>query len=79
MYVQHYVAYRAIQGGANYSSSDWAMFAGDRQLTDSTYVSYGPKPMLESGELPKGRTAAGWLVWEVPRTGKLTLASVSAG
>jgi hypothetical protein len=71
-FLQVYVTYKALKNGASYGSFDWQLFVGDREAKD-TYVSYGPKPFLSSGDLPKGKSAAGWMFWEVPAKGRLTL------
>jgi hypothetical protein len=73
VYIQLYVTYKALQDGVSYNSFDWDVFANDVAVDDFTYVSNGPTPTLNSGELPKGRQAKGWLVYEVPKTGRIVL------
>jgi hypothetical protein len=38
-----------------------------------TFLMNGPEPQLSMGTLPNGRTASGWLVYEVPVSGELRL------
>jgi hypothetical protein len=75
VYVQAFVQYTALGSGASYNLFDWQVYAGDQQLGNaSAYTSNGPKPQLSSGDLPKGRKASGWLIYQVPKRGRITLA-----
>lgn len=75
MFVQLFVEYTALGSGASYNPYDWQVYAGVEQLGNSTaFVSNGPKPELSSGDLPLGRKASGWLVYQVPKSGRITLA-----
>jgi hypothetical protein len=72
-YLQVYVKYRSQKDGSTYNEFDWAIYAAGRQLESYAYTSEGPKPTLSSGSLPKGRTAEGWLIYEVPPRGRVVL------
>jgi hypothetical protein len=79
VYVQAFIQYTALGSGASYNPFDWQVYAGDRQLGNaSAFTSNGPKPELSSGELPKGRKATGWLIYQVPKAGRITLAYLPA-
>lgn len=44
-------------------------------MVDSyAFTIHGPQPDLGSGQLPAGRTAGGWIVYEVPAQGEIILA-----
>jgi hypothetical protein len=72
-YLQVYVTYESLKNAADYGLFDWAIYAGNRQLDSATFTVYGPQRTLESGDLPKGRTAEGWLIYEVPPNRRITL------
>ena len=74
VFVQAFITYIAQQSGASYNQFDWTPYAGDEALESFASVVYGPNPDLGSGDLPKGRKASGWVVYEVPKTGRITLA-----
>jgi len=65
--------YEGLENGATYNPLDWQVFVNDTAVGNFTFVSDGPKPELNSGTLPKGRKASGWVVYEVPKTGKVVL------
>jgi hypothetical protein len=65
--------YEAIEDGATYNSFDWQVFVDGTAVDKFTIVIDGPKPELSSGTLPKGRKAAGWVVYEVPIKGQVIL------
>jgi hypothetical protein len=73
VYIQAYVTYTALQDGVSYNPFDWQVFADGEAVSGFTFVMYGPEPALSSGDLPKGRKASGWLVYEVPAKGKIQL------
>ena len=74
IFLQVYVTYKALQDGASYNQFDWDVFVNDEALQDNiAYASDGPEPELSSGELPKGRVAKGWLLYEVPIKGEVLL------
>jgi hypothetical protein len=73
VYVQVYAKYVSLMDGATYNQFDWAIYADGRQLESLSFALYGPQPELSSGSLPAGRTAEGWLVYEVPPTGEIVL------
>jgi hypothetical protein len=73
VYIQAFVTYAALTDGVTYGPYDWQVFVGGVAVDSFTFVIYGPKPMLGSGTLPKGRKAEGWLVYEIPKTGKVLL------
>ena len=73
IYLAVHYTYQGLEDGATYNPFDWQVFAGDTAVGNFTFVVDGPKPQLESGSLPKSRKASGWLVYEVPKTGKIVL------
>jgi hypothetical protein len=73
VFIQARVTYTALQNGASYNPFDWNVFVDDRAVDSYAFLINGPEPQLSSGDLPKGRTAQGWLVYEVPATGKVVL------
>lgn len=72
-FLQVYVSYVAKQAGASYNEFDWDVFVDDTAVDGFAYASGGPTPELGSGDLPKGRSAKGWLLFEVPKTGRVVL------
>jgi len=75
VYVEMFVEYEALDSGTSFGSFDWQIYGGDVQIADyPAFVSNGPKPELTSGDLPAGRKASGWMVYEVPTGGGITLA-----
>jgi hypothetical protein len=73
IYIEAFLTYTALDNGVDYNPFDWQVFADGVAADDFTYVSYGPKPELASGTLPKGRQASGWVVYEVPTSGEVLL------
>lgn len=73
VFIQARITYTSLQNGATYNPFDWDVFVDDVAVDDYTFVSNGPEPDLGSGELPEGRTAQGWLVYEVPSAGRVVL------
>jgi hypothetical protein len=73
VYLETFVAYEALDDGVNYGSFDWQVFADGTAVDSYTFVSNGPEPTLGSGSLPKGRKASGYIVYEVPATGKILM------
>jgi hypothetical protein len=73
VYMQVYVLYESSKDGSTYNQFDWAIYADGRQLDSYGYALNGPEPDLGSGTLPAGRTAEGWLLYEVPPTGEIVL------
>lgn len=71
VYIELRVTYVAIVDGVDYNPFDWQVFVGGEAVDNSTYVSNGPKPLLSSGTLPKGRKASGYLVYEVGAKGEV--------
>lgn len=71
VYLQFYVTYSALVDGVTYNPYDWQMFVDDVAVTSYTFVQNGPKPALGSGTLPTGRKAQGWIVYEIPKTGRV--------
>jgi hypothetical protein len=65
--------YEALEDGATYNPFDWQVFVDDTAVDNFAFVTDGPKPELNSGTLPKGRKASGWVVYEVPAKGKVVL------
>jgi hypothetical protein len=73
VYMQVYVRYVSSKDASSYNQFDWAIYADGRQLDSYGFAINGPKPDLGSGTLPAGRTAEGWLLYEVPPTGEIVL------
>lgn len=73
IYVQAQISYTALADGATYNPFDWQVFCNDEAVDDYAFVTDGPTPSLSSGTLPKGRKAKGWLVYEVPTSGRCVL------
>lgn len=71
VFVQLRVTYKSLENGASYNPFDWNVFVDGVAVDSYTFVSNGPEPQLGSGELPLGRTAQGFLVYEVPKTGRI--------
>jgi len=74
VFMQVFVEYEAVSSAANYNPFDWAVFADGRAVDTYAFALHGPKPDLSSGQLPAGRSASGWLVYEVPAAGEIILA-----
>lgn len=72
VYIQAFVTYTALDNGVDYNPFDWQVFVGG-EAADNTYVSNGPTPTLDSGTLPKGRKASGWVVHEVAAKGEVRM------
>jgi len=66
-------AYEALEDGAAYSPGDWQAFVDGTAVNNFAFVVNGPQPLLSIGTLPKGRKAAGWVVYEVPTKGQVVL------
>lgn len=73
VFLEAWVSYTALADNASYGSFDWSLFANDTAIDTWAFVVNGPEPTLGSGNLPKGRKAEGWLVYEVPPTGRVLL------
>ncbi len=71
-YVSFLVKYEALTDGANYCSCDWQAFANNAAIGPAFAVG-APDPALQIGDLPKGRTASGWLVFQAPRKSTVLL------
>lgn len=74
VFMQVFVEYVALDDAASFNQFDWQVFADGRLVDDYAFTTNGPKPELSSGQLPRGRTASGWLVYEVPAAGEIILA-----
>ena len=79
MFLQVFVTYKATTAGASYNQFDWSLFADDNAVDGWAFASNGPEPGLSSGDLPKGRTAKGWLLYEVPANAKHIVLSYGGG
>lgn len=67
------VRYQALTDGVTYNPFDFQVFIDGQAVESFTFALYGPEPDLSSGTLPQGRTAEGWLLYEVPPTGEVLL------
>lgn len=72
IFIQAKVTYTALADGVDYNPYDWQVFVDGEAVDSSTFVLNGPET-LDSGTLPKGRKASGWLVYEIPAKGKVLL------
>jgi len=73
VYIEMHVTYRALAQNVDYNPFDWQLYVDDVAIDTFTIVLNGPDPELGSGSLPKGRKAQGWLVYEIPKTGRAVL------
>ena len=69
-----FISYVSKQSGASYDQFDWQVYVNDTAIDCCDLPIDGPTPELGSGDLPKGRKAAGWLDMAVPAHGRITLA-----
>jgi hypothetical protein len=67
-----HVTYKATGPNADYNEWDWGAYVNDVAVSGFAFASNGPKPGLSAGDLPVGKTAAGWVVYEVPAKGHVT-------
>lgn len=67
------VRYEAIAGGVDYNPFDFQVFVDGQAVDGYTFAINAPEPQLSSGTLPAGRTAEGWLLYEVPPEGEVLL------
>jgi hypothetical protein len=72
-FVVAFITYKAFRDGIRFGAADWQLFVGTTLVTGFQFNIYGPKPRLEFGTLPAGRTGSGWLMFEVPKTGEVRL------
>ena len=68
-----YITYKATGSNADYNLFDWNVYVNDTAVDNFAYVLHGPSPELGSGDLSVGKMAAGWIVWEVPSKGHVTI------
>jgi hypothetical protein len=73
VYMAAKVRYEALDDGVSYGSFDFQVFVDGRAVEGFAFATHGPEPDLSSGTLPQGRTAEGWLLYEVPPTGEVLL------
>lgn len=73
VFVQAKVTYEALADGVDYNPFDWAVFVDGNAVDNYAFVSDGPKPDLNSGTLPKGRKASGYVVYEVAPKGEVLM------
>jgi hypothetical protein len=69
-----YVKYRSLLSGTSFGPHEWQLFVNDDAITDQAFMFYAPEPALSYGSLPKGTSVSGWIHWEVPKTGRVTIA-----
>ena len=72
-FIQAKVTYEALADGVDYNPFDWQVFVDGQAVDNTSFVVDGPKPDLNSGTLPKGRTASGYVVYEVPPAGEVLM------
>jgi hypothetical protein len=73
IYIQARISYTASTNGVDYNPYDWQVFVAGVAVSNSAFVLDGPKPDLNSGTLPQGRKASGYVVYEVPVNGEVLL------
>lgn len=73
VFIQAKVTYESLKDGASYNQFDWQVFCAGQAIDNWAFVTAGPQPDLGSGTLPKGRTASGWVVYEVPAAGEVRM------
>jgi hypothetical protein len=74
VYLSVLLEYEALADMARYGPTDWQAFVGDRAFGGRTYVGNALEPELAAGgTLPAGRTATGWVIFEVPPRGEVRL------
>ena len=74
LFLAFHVTYKATGPNADYNPLDWGVYVNDEIDQVDTFVSNGPKPELSVGDLPQGKTASGWIVQEIPPTGRVVIA-----
>ncbi len=74
VYLAFQVTYKATRPDATYGSADWSVYVDDNVREGLTSVRNGPKPELPDGSLPVGQSVSGWVVQEVPATGRVVVA-----
>ena len=67
------VRYEALTNGVDYNPFDFQIFVDGQAVESYAFATNGPEPELSSGTLPEGRSAEGWLLYEVPPTGEVLL------
>ena len=73
VFISAKVTYAALTNGVDYNPFDWQVFCGGVAVQSFTMVLSGPKPALSSGTLPNGRSASGYVVYEVPAKGEVRM------
>jgi hypothetical protein len=74
VFMQVFIEYVALADAASFNQFDWDVFVDGRIIDNWAFATNGPEPTLSSGQLPSGRTASGWALWEVPAAGDVVLA-----
>lgn len=74
VYLAYHVTYTATGPNADYNPYDWQVYVNDTAADNITFVEHGPTPELGSGQLPQGKKASGWVIQEVPATGRIVIA-----
>ncbi len=74
LFLAFHVTYKATGPNGDYNPLDWGVYVNDEVDQVDTFVSNGPKPELSVGDLPQGKTASGWIVQEIPPTGRVVIA-----
>jgi hypothetical protein len=73
-FLEAWVEYEALADGVSYNPFDWQVFVDDLAVESGfTFVMNSPEPTLSSGTLPQGRRAAGWVIYEVPTSGRVVM------
>jgi hypothetical protein len=72
------VTYEALAQGVSFNPYDWQAYC-QGVAADHQVVLYGPSPGLDSGHLPNGQKATGFVVFEVAPKGEVKLSYAPVG
>ena len=73
VFLAAFVRFDALTDGVDYNTFSFQVFVDNLAVDNFAFVLNGPEPTLSSGTLPAGRSAEGWLLYEVPASGKVLL------
>lgn len=78
IYVQFEVTYRALGDEVAYDPLDWHVATDGVAGEEPSPVLNGPEPTLAAGTLANGDVVTGWIVFEVPVTGRVVASHVGS-
>ena len=73
VFIQAKVTYQALTDGVTYNPFDWSVFCAGTAVDSFTILINGPTPELNSGTLPNGKNASGYVVYEVAAKGEVDM------